>query len=61
MNTQIVWEQIAADKAAVANLNEARKILQRSARRVVLHFFNKHKSGGGLRRKVAGCISNHSI
>jgi hypothetical protein len=61
MNVQIVWEQVEADKAAVLNSVAAREILPRSARRVVLHFFDNHEIGGGSRRKVAGCISSHSI
>jgi len=61
MNVQIVWEQREADKAALANLIAAKKILRLSPCRVVLQFFAKHRIGGSPRRKVAGCISNHSI
>jgi hypothetical protein len=61
MNVQIVWEQRKADKAALANSIEARKIRKLSAWRIVLHFFAKRGIGADSRRKVAGCISNPSI
>jgi hypothetical protein len=61
MNVQIVWEQREADKAALANSIEARKICRFGAPSVVLHFFAKQRIGVSSRRKVAGCISSHSI
>jgi hypothetical protein len=49
MNAQIVWEPIEADKVALAKSMAAREILQRSARRVVLHFFNNQEIGARKR------------